>query len=71
MTATAVPTLGEIKSWPATTNVPMACAALGISVSHGYALIKTGDFPCQTVNLGTRRRVITADLIRLLEGRDT
>ncbi|MBB4931417.1 hypothetical protein F4561_002237 [Lipingzhangella halophila] len=66
------PTLAQIKrSWPATVNASEAARAIGCSKSHLNALIKQGQAPVQTVpGLGSRNRVITASLIRLLEGPD-
>ena len=68
MTMQTVPTLAEIRQWPATVSVPTACASLGIGRSHGYELVRRGEFPVRTVALGRSCRVITADLLRLLEG---
>lgn len=62
------PTLDEIRSWPATVSVPKAATALGVSKSHLHALIKRGESPVKLVPLGGRHRVITASLVRLLEG---
>ncbi|MGW1611662.1 DNA-binding protein [Streptomyces sp. NPDC002285] len=62
------PTLGEIRSWPATVSVPKAATALGVSKSHLHALIKRGESPVELVPLGGSHRVITASLVRLLEG---
>ncbi len=66
------PTLSEVQSWPATVDVTSACHALGISKTWGYELIKLGEFPVRLVPVGRRRRVVTADLVRLLspEGLD-
>ncbi|WP_297626547.1 helix-turn-helix domain-containing protein [Nocardia sp.] len=43
-----------------------AAAALGIARSTAYQLARAGDFPCKVVRVGTRYRVVTADLRRLL-----
>lgn len=61
-----VPTLEEIRGWPATVPVPLACSAIGISKSHGYSLLKSGEFPCRTIPLRGVHRVVTASLIALL-----
>ncbi|MFC9883143.1 helix-turn-helix domain-containing protein [Streptomyces libani] len=45
----------------------MAAAAVGISKSHLYELIKRGQAPFRVVVFGSRYRVITASLIRYLE----
>ena len=63
-----VPTLDEIRAWPATASVPQAATALGISKTYLHDLIKRGESPVKLAPLGTRRRVITASLVRLLEG---
>ncbi|MEW2305402.1 helix-turn-helix domain-containing protein [Streptomyces sp. NPDC006655] len=62
------PTLDEIRSWPATVSVPKAATALGVSKTHLHALIRRGEAPVKLVPLGGRHRVITASLVRLLEG---
>jgi len=70
MTARKVaPTLAEIKSsWPATVNVPDANRAGGWSDSHGYDLIGRGEYPFKVLRVGGRIRVLTASIIRVLEG---
>ncbi|MEU9246913.1 helix-turn-helix domain-containing protein [Streptomyces sp. NPDC048385] len=66
--ASDVPTLDEIRSWPATISVSQAATALGISKSHLHELINAGRAPVKLVPLGGRRhRVITLSLVRLLE----
>jgi hypothetical protein len=62
------PTLDEIRSWPATVSVPQAAKALGISDTHLHSLIRAGEAPVKTLTLRGRHRVITAALVRLLEG---
>ena len=66
MTAT-VPTLDEVKKWPATVSVPQAATALGISSTYLHTLIKQGEAPVKVLPLNGRHRVITASLVRLLE----
>ncbi|QRI76270.1 MULTISPECIES: DNA-binding protein [Rhodococcus] len=44
-----------------------AIKALGISRGHGYALARSGEFPVKVLRLGTTYRVVTADLLRLLD----
>ncbi|HET9255758.1 MAG TPA: DNA-binding protein [Pseudonocardiaceae bacterium] len=65
---THTPTLDEIRSWPPTVSVPTACAPLGISRSHGYDLARRGQFPARVITVGGCYRVITASLIRVLDG---
>lgn len=62
------PTLDDINRWPATVAVPTACRALGVSPSHGYELIKTGEFPVRVLKVGGRLRVVTASIVALLRG---
>ncbi|MFJ4009426.1 DNA-binding protein [Streptomyces sp. NPDC090026] len=61
------PTLDEIRGWPATCEVTKAAEALGISRAQLYAQIKRGDAPVRVLTFGTRVRVVTASLVRLLE----
>lgn len=61
------PTLSEIRTWPATVDVPAAARALGISRSHAYTLVERGQFPATVLFVGQRLRVITASLIAILE----
>jgi hypothetical protein len=62
-----VPTLDEVRGWPATVSVPKAATALGVSKEHLRKLIIRGESPVRLVPLGTRQRVVTASLVRLLE----
>lgn len=61
-------TLAEIAASAATITVSQACADLGISVSHGYALIASGNYPAKVITVGGRRLVLTASLVELLRG---
>lgn len=61
------PALDEIRQWPATVDLPTAGAALGVSRSHAYELARRGEFPARALAVGSRYRVVTADLVRLLE----
>jgi hypothetical protein len=65
---TDVPTLDEVRAWPATCSVPMAAKALGISKSYLHDLIKRGESPVKVLPLEGRNRIVTAALVRLLEG---
>ncbi|ONI81990.1 hypothetical protein ALI22I_38110 [Saccharothrix sp. ALI-22-I] len=60
------PTLDEVRRWPATVNVAKAASAFGISRSHAYELIATGDFPARVIRLRRSYRVVTASIIRKL-----
>lgn len=64
----AEPTLAEVRDWPATVGVPDAARAIGCSKSQLYDLIKRGQSPVKVLSFGARHRVVTASLVRLLEG---
>ncbi len=62
-----VPTLAEIKDhWPPTVDVPTAGSVFGLSRSHTYELIKRGEFPAKVIQVGSRYRVLTESIIRIL-----
>lgn len=65
--STKVPTLAEVRGWPATVSVPQAASALGISKSYLHALIKRHEAPVRVLPFKGRHRVVTASLVRLLE----
>ncbi len=65
--AATVPTLDDVRAWPATVSVPQAATALGVSKEHLRQLIIRGKSPVKLVPLGARHRVVTASLVRLLE----
>ncbi|MFJ6085192.1 DNA-binding protein [Streptomyces sp. NPDC092369] len=65
------PTLEEIRTWGATVDVTTAAPALGISRSQLYALIGKGQSPVGILRVGERHRVVTASLVRVLEGAQT
>lgn len=61
-------TLREIRTWPATVSVPRAASALGVGRATLYEAIRTGHSPVKTVTVLGRILVLTADLVRVLEG---
>jgi predicted DNA-binding transcriptional regulator AlpA len=61
-------TLEEIRNWPPTIDVTTAARVLGISRSSAYELVKVGQFPVRTLRVGSRVRVLTHDLVRVLSG---
>ncbi|QJS13224.1 helix-turn-helix domain-containing protein [Streptomyces argyrophyllae] len=63
----AAPTLNEVRKWPATVPVTDAARAIGCSRSQLYELIRRGEAPVKVLSFGTRHRVVTASLVRLLE----
>ncbi|MGH3248191.1 MAG: helix-turn-helix domain-containing protein [Trebonia sp.] len=62
------PTLAEIKTWPPTVDVPTAALALGVSRSTLYEAVRSGRCPVEFVMVGRRTRILTAALVRTLEG---
>jgi hypothetical protein len=61
-------TLAQVRKLPAAIDVSTAAQALGISRASAYAAIQTGEFPVATIRVSRRLRVLTADLVRVLEG---
>ncbi|WP_405591256.1 helix-turn-helix transcriptional regulator [Streptomyces sp. NBC_01092] len=60
-------TLDEVRRWPALVSLAQAARALGFSTATAYRLHRRDGFPVPVVKVGSRRRVRTADLVRLLE----
>ncbi|MGP4026171.1 helix-turn-helix domain-containing protein [Actinomadura sp. 3N407] len=60
----------EVPDLPTVVDIVTAAHALGLSRSHAYELAKRGDFPCRVIRVGTRYRVPTASLLRLIEVED-
>lgn len=52
---------------PETVSVPEAADRLGISRKTAYKLVKDDDFPAKCIRVGSKLRVVVADLDRLLE----
>jgi hypothetical protein len=66
--APKLPTLAEIKTtWPPTVDVTTGAPAVGVSRSSAYEAIRNGTFPVKTITVGHRIKILTADLIRVLE----
>lgn len=63
-----MPTLDEIRKWPATVNVPRAGLAFGLTRSHAYDLASKGEFPARVIKVGGRYRVVTASIVKALSG---
>jgi hypothetical protein len=63
-------TLAQVRKLPATVDVTTAARALGFGRSALYEAIRAGNSPVKTITVLTRTRVLTADLIRVLEGGD-
>lgn len=67
MATDTVPTLDDIRQWPVTVDVVIAAAAFGIGRTHAYELVKRNEFPVRVIRIGRRLRVVTADLLALVE----
>jgi excisionase family DNA binding protein len=61
------PSLAAIRRWPATCSVEDAAAAIGVSRTTAYELVRAGEAPFAVISVRGRRRVVTASLVRLLE----
>lgn len=60
-------TLAEVRQWPSTVSVEKAARALGVSRAVAYVAIAEGTFPARTIRVSRRLRVLTSDLIRVLD----
>lgn len=67
MSRPPVPTLEEIRGWPATVSITEAATALGVSRTTLYELMRIGESPVKILKLGSSRRVVTASLIAVLD----
>ena len=56
----------DLQVLPPLVNVPTAAAALGISRSTAYELIRTGGWPTPVLHLGTVIRIPSRDLKKLI-----
>ena len=65
-----VPTLDEIRTWPATVDVPTAGSAFGLGRSTSYDHARAGTLPVPVLHLGKRLVVPTARILALLEAPD-
>jgi predicted DNA-binding transcriptional regulator AlpA len=61
-------TLAQLKKAPPTLSPAETAPWLGCSRSTVYEAIKSGTFPVKVVTVNRRQRVLTADLIRFLNG---
>jgi predicted DNA-binding transcriptional regulator AlpA len=60
-------TKSQLLALPAAVDVETAARAFGIGRTTAYALVRTDQFPCKVVRAGRTVRVITADMLRVLE----
>lgn len=57
----------ELLKLPAAVSISVANRAFGLGRSMGYDLAKRGQYPCKVLRVGQSYRVVTADLLRVLE----
>lgn len=62
----AIPTIDEIKAWPATVDLVTAARPLGIGRTKAHEMARRGTFPVRLLRLGNRYRVSTAVLLAFL-----
>ncbi|MFF5992601.1 hypothetical protein [Prauserella flavalba] len=61
------PTLSEVRQWPATVDVVTAGKALGLGRNASYDAVRQGEFPVRVIKIGHRYRVVTSELVSLLD----
>lgn len=64
--ADGVPTLDDVRRWPAMASLARANAALGISHSRGNALRRKDEYPIPVQPVNGPRVIRTADLIEAM-----
>ncbi|MGW1278046.1 hypothetical protein ACWD4V_13980 [Streptomyces tsukubensis] len=60
-------TRDELLALPAIIDIVTGGRAFGVGRTTAYALARTGDFPCRVIRAGRGYRVVTADLLRVLQ----
>ncbi|GAA2595253.1 DNA-binding protein [Streptomyces tubercidicus] len=56
----------EILDLPVSVDLRTAARAYGMSMGTAYRLVGLGTFPCETVRVGHRHRVLTVHLMHAL-----
>lgn len=62
-----MPLTRDLLDLPPTVDVETAGKAFGLGRSTSYSLARAGEFPCKVIRAGRSYRVITADLLRVLQ----
>ncbi|MGV9826999.1 DNA-binding protein [Gordonia sp. NPDC003429] len=63
-----MPTVEDLHNAGPTVSLwPIAGQMIGISKSHTYKLARDDQFPAKVIKVGASYRVVTADLLRLLD----
>ncbi|MGY5034336.1 DNA-binding protein [Streptomyces sp. 900116325] len=60
-------TTRELLELPPTTDLETAGRAFGIGRTTAYQLARKDQFPCEVVRAGRLFRVVTADMLRVLQ----
>ncbi|MGE9696701.1 integrase [Streptomyces sp. CH6] len=67
MTSAMPLTRRDLLDLPAAVDVATAGRAFGLGRTTAYALAKADRFPCRVIRAGKSYRVVTADLLRVLQ----
>jgi predicted DNA-binding transcriptional regulator AlpA len=67
----APPTLDEIKTWPAVVDLVTGGAAFGLGRNKSYELAKAGQFPVPAIKIGATYRVVTSEILAVLDPQST
>lgn len=62
----AAPTLDEVRTWPATVDVPTGGRVYHLTRPTAFRLARSGKFPARVLKVGGRYRVVTASIIATL-----
>ncbi|MEW2633311.1 DNA-binding protein [Streptomyces sp. NPDC048389] len=62
-----VMTTRDLMDLPPTTDLETAGRAFGIGRTTAYALARSNEFPCRVIRTGRLFRVVTADMLRVLQ----
>ncbi|MBT2490677.1 DNA-binding protein [Streptomyces sp. ISL-96] len=60
-------TTRDLLDLPPTTDLETAGRAFGIGRTTAYALARSDEFPCRVIRTGRLFRVVTADMLRVLQ----
>lgn len=60
-------TTRDLLDLPPTTDLETAGRAFGIGRTKAYSLARANDFPCKVIRTGRLFRVVTADMLRVLQ----
>lgn len=59
-------TRAEFDALPLSFDLSVSNRAIGVGRTQGYDLAKSGNYPCRVLRVGSRYRVMKADLERVL-----